>query len=89
MKQSTQNDFVYGELGRMDYQSQRYVIIIKYWLKVLSSEETKYIKQIYNRMLNDLTLQPIKRNWASCVKDLLSKLGFLEVLKAQGVCDVL
>ena len=87
-KQSTQNDFVYGELGRTDYQSRRYIIIIKYWLKIINSEEIKYIKQIYNTMLNDLTLQPSKQNWASCVKDLLSRLGFLEVWEAQGVGNV-
>ena len=85
VKQSTQNDFVYGELGRTDYQSHRYIIIIKYWLKIINSEEMKYIKQIYNTKLNDLTLQPSKQNWASCVKDLLSRLGFLEVWEAQGV----
>ena len=76
VKQSTQNDFVYGELGRIDYQSRRYIISIKYWLNIINSEEMKYIKQIYNTMLNDLTLQPSKQNWASCVKDLLSRLGF-------------
>ena len=85
VKQSTQNDFVYGELGRMNYQSRRYIIIIKYWLKVISSEESKYIKQIYNSMLNDLNLQPLKQNWASSVKNLLSRVGFLHVWEAQGV----
>ena len=29
-----------------------------YWFKVISSEENEYIKQVYNMMLNDLTLQP-------------------------------
>ena len=62
VKQSTQNDFVYGELGRIDYQSRRYLAIIKYWFKVVSCDENKYIKQVYNMMLNDLTLQPLKQN---------------------------
>ena len=53
-----------------------------------SSEENKYIKQVYNMMLNDLTLQPLKQNWASCVKDLLSRLGFLEVWESQGVGNI-
>ena len=44
----------------MNYQSRRYIIIIKYWLKVISSEENKYIKQIYNSMLNDLKFATIK-----------------------------
>ena len=73
MKQSTQNDFIYGELGRTDYQSRRYTFIIKYWLKSISSDDRKYIKQVYNTILNDLTLQPLKQNWASCVKNLLSR----------------
>ena len=71
VKQSTQNDFIYGDLGRTDYQSRRYIIIIKYWLKIISSDDRKYIKQVYNTMLNDITLQPLKQNWASCVKNLL------------------
>ena len=35
VKQTTQNDFIYGELGRIDFQSQRYLVIVKYWLKVV------------------------------------------------------
>ena len=33
VKQTTQNDFIYGELGRIDFQSQRYINIIKYLVK--------------------------------------------------------
>ena len=88
VKQSTQNDFVYGELGRIDYQSRRYLDIIRYWFKAVGSEENKYIKQIYNMMLSDMTTQPLKTNWASCVKDLLSRLGFLIVWETQGVGNV-
>lgn len=36
-------------------------------------------------MLSDLELKPMKQNWASLVKDLLSKLGFMEVWILQGV----
>lgn len=68
VKQSTQNDFVYGELGRIDYQAHRYINIIKYWLKVVYTDERKYIKCIYNMMLNDIELRPNKQNWASNVK---------------------
>ena len=38
VKQSTQNDFVYGDLGRINFQSRRYLIILKFWFKVVSSE---------------------------------------------------
>ena len=88
IKQSTQNDFVHGELGRMDYQSLRYINIIKFWIKVTHTEEQKYIKLTYNMMLRDLELHPNKQNWASMVKHLLSRLGFLEVWNAQGTGDI-
>ena len=82
VKQSTQNDFVYGELGRIDYQVHRYINIIKYWLKVIYTDEHKYIKCIY------IMMYPNKHNWASHVKHLLSRLGFLEVWNAQRVGNI-
>lgn len=36
-------------------------------------------------MLNDLEVKPNKQNWASMVKNMLERLGFLEVWNAQGV----
>lgn len=87
VKQTTQNDFIFGELGRIDYRSVRLINIIKYWLKIIGSDNRKYIKFSYNMMLNDLQRWPNKQNWASFVKDLLSRLGFLEVWLAQGVGD--
>ncbi len=33
VKKSTQNDFVYGELGRTPLLVVRYMIIIKYWIQ--------------------------------------------------------
>ena len=41
---TTQNDFVYGELGRVNYVTKRYYIIIKYWFKVLSTPENKFVQ---------------------------------------------
>ena len=88
IKQTTQNDFVYGELGRMDYQSIRYINIVKFWLKIIHTENHKYIKCIYQMMLNDMEIKPNKVNWASLLKHLLSRLGFLEVWNAQGVGNI-
>ena len=36
-------------------------------------------------MLNALNLQSLKQNWGSCVKNLLSHVGFLHVWEAQDV----
>ena len=88
INRTTQNDFIYGELGITDLQSRRFTNIIKYWLKILTSIENKIIKQTYNTMLNDLILYPNKDNWASMVRTLLSKLGFYEVWLAQSVGNI-
>ena len=76
------------QLGRVDFQSRRYVNIIKYWFKILYSDEKKYIKSVYNVMLRDLDFQPDKENWASLVRQLLSRLGFMDVWLAQGVGSI-
>lgn len=88
VKQTTQNDFIYGGLGRLNYQSQRYINIINYWLKVIHCQDRKYIKCIYSMMLNDLEVNPYKQNWATLVRDLLSRLGFMDVWVYQGVGDM-
>ena len=45
----------------------------------------KYIKFVYNLMLQDLELLPNKVNWASLLHHLLMSLGFNEVWINQGV----
>ena len=48
-----QNDFVYGELRITDCLIKRYSMIVKYCFKLLSAQENKYIKLIYNVMLQE------------------------------------
>ena len=85
VKKTTQNDFIYGELGRPNYLTNRYLIIIKYWFKILQSPANKYIKLVYNLMVQDLETLPNKVNWASLLRHLLRSLGFNEVWLNQGV----
>ena len=85
VKKTTQNDFVYGELGRTTCIIKRYVPIIKYWFKILYSGNTKYIKLVYNMMLVDLESNPTITNWASLIRHLLLSMGFNEVWLQQGV----
>ena len=68
-KKKKKNDFVYGELGRVNYVTKGYYIIIKYWFKVLSTSENKFVRIVYNMMLNDLEDLPNKTNWASLVRN--------------------
>ena len=85
VKKSTQNDFVYGELGRITLITKRYVSIIKYWFKILRSSENKYINFTYKIMFSDLERRPNATSWAPLVKNLLFSLGFNEVWMQQGV----
>ena len=53
VKQSKQNNFVYGDVGRMSYQSCRYIKIVKYWLKVITKPEKKLVNILYAQMKSD------------------------------------
>ena len=85
VKKTTQNDFVYGELGRTTYITKWYLLIMKFWFKMLSCGNTKYIKLVYNMMLNDLEANPALIDWASLSRDFLFSIGFNEVWLHQGV----
>lgn len=87
VKISTQNDFVYGEVGRKCLIVNRQFKIIKYWLKVLHSNDNKYIKHIYKMMLSDIVSFPGKTNWAKLVQGLLASLGFNDAWLNQGIGD--
>ena len=76
IKQSPQNNFIYGELGRIPYQIRRHFLILKYWLKVVVKRENKFVSLIYKMMLKDIDNDNRKVNWASLVKTLLCNLGF-------------
>ena len=85
VKRSTQNDFVYGELGRVPLQIKIFYSVINCWFKILEVEENRYIRYAYQLMLNDIENKPNCVNWAARVKFLLSSLGFYEVWVNQGV----
>ena len=85
VRKTTQNDFVYGELGRTTFITKRYFIILKYWFMILATDENEYIKMVYKLMLSDLDRFPNKVNWASLVRNLLMSLGFNNVWLDQGV----
>ena len=43
VKLQTQNNFIYGELGRTPLKYNRLVGIIRYWLNVIKSDNIKFI----------------------------------------------
>lgn len=72
VKTSSCNMAVYGELGRYPLYVNRYVRIIKFWCKVITSDNI-IISKLYASMINETTE---KNNWAKNVKSLLDNYGF-------------
>ena len=69
----------------MTEQNIRYYKDIKYWIKILRCHETKYVKIVYNVLYDDCLNHPNKLPWATLLRDLLSNLGFMDVLIQQNV----
>mgnify|MGYP000609156814 CR=1 FL=1 len=46
VKRTTQNDVVYGELGRHTFQILRYINIVKYWVTLLHTDDNRYIRKV-------------------------------------------
>ena len=67
---------VYGELGRFPMYVLRYHKIIKYWFKVLQTENI-ILKNVYLQSLHDVKCG--KRNWVFNVKRILDIYGFSDV----------
>lgn len=87
VKISTPNNFIYGETGRFPFKVLWQINIIKYWLRICASRDTKYAKLIYKSQVDDIVNIHSTKNWALNVKNLLSRLGFYEVWINQGVGD--
>ena len=84
VKKTTQNDFIYGELGRVSFKTIHMYKAIKYWLRILQTKENKYILLVYNILKNDLEYYHNKTNWCSLLKNLLCSLGFVDAWTFQG-----
>ena len=85
VKKTTQNDFIYGELGRISFHCRHVFNIIKYWIKIISSKESKYISRIYKLLKNEFEVHQNIVNWCSQLKNILSSLGFYEAWLQQSV----
>ena len=86
VKKSTQNDFIYGLLGRMPMYLSRQLRIVKYWLKIVSGQKSMYVNVVYNSCLERIDKNSTS-NWAYNVKQLLFRYGFGNVWGSQGVDD--
>ena len=87
VKTTTQNDFIYGELGRMPLSKLRMINIIKYWLKIVHGMKRLYVNVCYQLGLKNLNEKGIT-GWTKSVKELLMNCGFADVWYNQGVGNI-
>ena len=83
---STQNDFVYGELGRTPMIVMRHMRIIKYWLNIVMGNKSPYVAGLYHFFTRQVDINN-KPSWVRSVKTLLRRTGFGDVWVNQGVGD--
>ena len=86
VKRTTQNDFIYGILGRVPMSTIRQIRIIKYWLRIVSGKKSQIINIVYNATLSRLNNVNVV-NWASNVRDLLCTTGYGDIWVNQGATD--
>ena len=70
---------ILAETGRYPLSVKK--SIIKYWLKVIQSEDKKLINIIYIKM------KQLKCSWVSYVKEILHNTGFAEIWENQEVVN--
>ena len=74
---STNTKALYGETGRFPTFIDRYVRIVKYWLKIVKSDYANTIvKSVYTDLFNDVMNNENTINWVSQVRGLLQRSGF-------------
>ena len=77
VRNSTNLDAIYGELGRTPMYIYRKLIIIKYWLKLLKQKDTSLLFKTYLMLKTDVDNGNTynQNNWAFQVKCILDQVG--------------
>ena len=76
----TPNVIAYGETGRYPISVTAKMRAIKYWLRILQMDSSRYPRKVYNMML-----QSCKTNWATDIESVLCRYGFEQVWREQSV----
>ena len=66
----------------VNWEDKAIFIILKYWLKIVNTEENKYIKYIYKTMLSDIDSNDRKKELSAFVKETVGKFRLLWSLVA-------
>ena len=73
VKSTTSNGGIYGELERYPLYIKRYVRLIRYWINLLTTDNT-ILAMVYKDMLEDC--EKGLYNWVTMVKNMLFESGF-------------
>ena len=76
---------VLGECASFPMYIKCYVNVIKYWLKILSTDDDTLLRSCYNMLVEHANAG--RKNWASDVRNLLYTHGFGFIWEQQGVED--
>lgn len=74
------NLIVYGETGRYPIFVNGIIRAVRYWLRILRMESSRYPHMVYTKMKNST-----QKNWAHQIKEMLSKYGFENLWSSQNV----
>ena len=67
---------VYGELGTYPISVTIKVRLVSYWLNIVSADENKISKLMYNLMYNMHQNDAYQSDWLNCVRNILEVNGF-------------
>ena len=73
VKQSTNRDALFGELGRVPLYIHRKITMLRYWIKILNQHENSLLHKTYIMLKNDADNELIYNgnNWAHNIKQIL------------------
>jgi hypothetical protein len=87
VRAQTPNNAVYGETGRFPLYVLRQVRVIKYWHKIISSNNS-LVNRLYHSEIDEAGNTLYENCWASNVKSLLNNLGFGYLWNNQNVSNI-
>ena len=89
VKKSTNLSALYSELGRKPLLVFRQIRLLKYWVKILNTDNI-LLKNVYYMLLDDTIAgnNYNGQNWAFQIKNMLDKLGFIYVRNNQEQNDI-
>ena len=86
VKKSTNLEALYGELGTIPMYIQRKIIMIKYWMKILSLNENSILFKTYKMLKTDAENGHTynNNNWAYSIKQILDESGLILLWENQS-----